>query len=161
MTAPNTLTFDIAPPRRPSLDDCGGATLINDAVDPPDPQTMPYAEQLNQWAKQIARFGGSIAVARFSIVFSAGTPSIGQFVCLPTAPITGTFTVTDNGNGDTTISWPADTFPPSVLKPMVALNEDVAALAPVAWMPNATSVRVKTRDSAGTLADIGFTVEVS
>ncbi len=162
MAAPDELTFDIVPPRRPSLDDCGGGKLIDDAENPPDPETMPYAAQLNQLQKQVARFGGSVAVARFSIVFNAGTPSIGQFVCLPTGPITSTFTVTDNGNGDTTISWPANTFPSSVLKPAgLTLNEDVAAQAPVAWMPDANSVRVKTRNAAGTLTDIVFSVEVS
>src|SRR5262245_60676525 len=122
MTAPDDLTWDISPPRRPSLDDCGGASIQDHAQFPPDRTTMPYAAQLNQWAKQIARMGGMVPAAKFSVTFSGGTPSISQFACMPTAPEIGDFTVTDNGAGDTTITWASGTFPTSTLSPEATRN---------------------------------------
>jgi hypothetical protein len=76
-----------------------------------------------------------------------------------TTTVIGDFTVTDNGTGDTTITWPANTFPPPAYKPKASLNSDVAALAPVAFYVS-NGVHVKTRNSAGTLTDMDFTVDI-
>ena len=157
MVAPDTLTWDIDPPRRPSLDDVGGATLQDHASKPPDKATMPYADQLNQWAEQIERLAAMIEGVGLSVTFAAGTPSVSQFVAMRTTTVIGDFTVDDNGTGDTTITWPANTFPPSVLGPIVSINSDSDALAPRAFLV-ANGVRVKTKDSAGVAADLNFTV---
>ncbi len=157
MAAADTLTFDISPPRRPALDDVGGAALIDNALRPPRGSTMPTAAQLNQWALQIQRFGGIVPVALLSVRFTAGVPSLDSFACLPTAPITATFTVTDTATGNTTITWPANTFPSALVKPMVTITEDIAALAPIALLVT-NGVQVKTRNAASALTDMAFTV---
>ncbi len=159
MAAATDSTFDLVPPRRPSLDDVGSAGIVDHATLPPIGPRMPTAAMLNIWQRLVARLCGVVPIASFSVTFSAGTPSIAQFVAMPTGPITNTFTVHDIGNGNTSITWPAGTFPASTLKPKVSLNEDVAALAPVAFLIS-NGVQVKTRNDAGTLTDIGFTVDV-
>lgn len=158
MAAATDLTFILTPPRRPSLDDLGSATLEDHAAFPPNKRNMPYADQMNQWAKQLERLCSIVPVATFSVAFSGGTPGIVLFNSMRTDDLLGTFIVTDNGTGDTTISWSTGRYPTAKLKPMVTLNEDVAAEAPVAFQPTADSVRVKTRNGAGTLTDIAFTV---
>ena len=157
MAAAETLTWDLATPRRPSLDDVGGAGLIDHATRPPIAVRMITADAGNQWQEQIQRLAGMVPVASFSVRFSAGTPSIYKFVAMPTAPITGTFTVTDNGPGDTTISWPAGTFPTSALEPKASLNGGSGVLAPVATMVT-NGVQVVTSD--GLPVDAAFTVDV-
>ena len=159
MTAPAQLTWDIDPPRRPSLGDVGGATLQDHASKPPSKATMPYADQLNQWAKQIERLAALTPVAIFSVEFSGGKPSITQFTAMRTTLSIGDFTVDDNGDGDTTISWPANSFPSPAVKPMAALNEDGHWLAPIAFGVS-NGVRVLTYSSGSTATDANFTVQV-
>lgn len=159
MAAPAELTWDIDPPRRPSLDDVGGATLQDHASKPPDKATMPYADQLNQWAKQVERLAACIPVAILSIHFDTGTPSVKLFTAMRTTVEISDFTVTDNGNGDTTITWPANTFPTPVTYPMVSINDDGHWLAPVAFNV-ANGVQVKTYDSGAGATDADFTVAV-
>ena len=157
MAASETLTFDIVPPRRPAVEDID-PTLVDDAEYPPVAGD-PYADQLNQMGLLIQRACALIPVAIFSVRFSAGTPILDSFSCAPTAPITGTFTITDNGTGDVSITWPANTFPTELVKSMATITENVAALAP-ATVSIANGVRVRTRNPASALADIAFTVAV-
>lgn len=159
MPAADTLTYDIVPPRRPSLTDVGDAALEDNAARPPIPPKMPYADQLNQWALQVQRFGAIVPIALLTVRFVAGAPVLDSFSCLPTALITSDFTLTDNAAGDTTITWPVGAFPTPIVKPMVTLTEDVAALAPIA-LTVTNGVHVKTRNAASALTDIGFTVAV-
>ena len=159
MAAAEILTFDIVPPRRPSLEDVGGAALSDDAMNPPIPPKMPYAAQLNQWALQIQRQGALMPIAIFSVRFAAGAPVLDSFACAPTAPITATFTLTDNGAGNTTITWPAGTFPTAIVKPSVTITEDIAALTPIA-LNVSNGVQVKTRNAASALTDMAFLVLV-
>lgn len=159
MAAASSLTWDITPPRRPSLDDIGGATLADDAAYPPHKATMPYADQLNQCQTQIERLAAITEVVTLSVTFAAGVPSVSQFTAMRTTTVIGDFTVTDNGPGDTTITWPASTFPTSTGGPMVTINEDVDALAPRALLV-ALGVRVVTKNAAAAATDIAFTVTV-
>jgi hypothetical protein len=158
MAAPEELTWNIVPPRRPTLDDLGSAQLEDHATRPPKPPRQPHAAQLNQWAKQLARLGGIVPVARFSVQFAGGNPSIVQFITMPTGPVLVTFTVTDNGPGDTSITWPADTFPASSLRPTVSINSDTFSVPRAFLITN--GVRVKTADIGGILSDADFTVSV-
>ena len=155
--APAQLTWDISPPRRPSLSDVGNATLIDHASEPPSKATMPYADQLNQWAKQVERLAAMTAGVGLSVTFSAGVPSVSQFIAMRTTTVIGNFTVTDNGTGDTTITWPANTFPPSALGPAPALNDTTVGGGITASLV-ANGVRVITWTGAATPADRPFTV---
>jgi hypothetical protein len=163
ITAPETLTWDIAAvdggPRRPSLEDLGGATLEDDALYPPDPATMPYAKQLNQWAKQLEAVAAIVPFVAFSVQFFAGVPTIVAFTCPRRTGvlILGTTGVTDLGDGDTSITWPAGTFPPALLKPECTINEDIEELVGATIVSITNGVRVRTYNAAG-LVDLAFTV---
>lgn len=158
--APAQLTWDITPPRRPSLADVGGATLADHAAKPPNKETMPYADELNQWAKQIERLATMIGSFGVSVTFGGSGPVVSQYTAMRTTVLNATFTVVPNGTGDTTISWPVNTFPTSVLGPMHALNDGVVGGGITSALTGAESIRVKTWTGAATPADRPFTVVV-
>lgn len=168
MVAAATNTWDMTPPdgpRRPSLEDVGGAVLV-DETPAPDPATMLYADQQNQLQHQAAAAGKMMAIARISIAFAAGAPSVVAFQVPGNNVVLGTFTVTDNGVGDTSITWPANTFPPTGCRPEVSINYDPAAPpADAASAPMAgyitNGVRVVTRNHANAPADYDFTVAIN
>ncbi len=166
-SAPDQLTWDMDVPRRPSLEDLGGATLENDTRFPPDKRRMPYAEQLNQWAKQLERLALLAPVADFEVQFSGGVPVLSSFRANRTNLVLADLTITHVGTGIVEITWaktdglgnPIQVFPAPRRSPQAHLAEDVAACAPFA--ANITGgVSVKMRDQTGALADIGFIVEV-
>lgn len=158
LTAPNDLTWDITPPRRPSLQDCGEALHENDTAYPPTGPIEPYAEELNQWAKQISRMGGVVPAAILYVTFAGGNPGVTQFVAMPTGVTLSTFTLTDNGPGDTSITWPAGTFPTSVMWPSATIADDTAHIICALRISN--GVRVKTRNLAGGSEDSDFVAMV-
>jgi hypothetical protein len=160
----DTLTWDLLPadggPRRASLADMGGATVEDE--DPlPDEATMIHGGMLNRLQRQVAAHEKAVIAVGFTVTFSAGTPSIAQVTGPPAAAVVGTFTVVDNGVGDTTIRWPVDTLPPSVLGPMSSLNSLTAGngigcvLGTFGGLPG---VRVTTWDATNAPADVNFTV---
>jgi hypothetical protein len=161
--APDLLTWDIpladGGPRRPSLADVGGATVEDDAP-APDKSRMLYSDQVNQWAKQIEALGRVAVMCEISVEIIAGVPTIVGVTAPGTNVVVATFPApTDNGIGDTTITWPAGTLPPPSGKPDASIDTDGAFLAP--WAGNVTNgVRVKTRNAAGTLTDANFTVRL-
>ncbi len=159
MTAPDTLTLDLDVPRWPSLGDVGGASLEDDSKRPPDKTRMPYADQLNQWARLLEAYGRVLPAAVISVKFTTGTPSIDSFVAVRPGMTTPDFTVTDNGTGDTSITWAADTFPVPKTQPTVTINEAGAFDAPVGVRVS-NGVQVTTKDGAGSATDANFTVTV-
>lgn len=162
MAALTTLSWDLlAPaggPRRPSLDDVGSALLADHATRPPDKSTMPYADQLNQWARQIEAFGKIIGFVGFSVEFIAGAPTVVAFTCPSTLVSLSTFIETDNGAGDTTITWPANTFPPPLLRPFAFVNGASSVRIGISADPVSNGVRVYTRAAADALTDQAFSV---
>jgi hypothetical protein len=144
-------------PRRPSLADVGGATLEDDTEFPPNPAKHPYANQLNQWAKQIAAMGGVVPSLVLSVEITAGAPAVVAFSCPRDDLEISDFTETDNGTGDTTITWPADTFPPELARPTVTINQDTGALVGGTVVSVTNGVRVRTYDGSGA-EDLHFTV---
>ena len=153
-------TFNLTPARRPSLADVGGATKKNDARYPPDPEINPTAEEWNFFARAAAAYGGVIPAALLDVAIIAGAPAIMRFASPSASVAAESFTITDNGAGDTTIAWAVGLLPPPVAKPQVWVTDDGAWLQPVALVPSTVSVRVKTRNSAGVLTDAAFTVAV-
>jgi len=152
----NTLTFDESPPRRPGLDDVGGGQKVNDGGTP-DPVRDPTAEDANQTALQLVALGKVMPVALLSVA-NSGAPALDRQSCAPTAPSLLTFTVTDNGVGDTSITWPAGTFPAPVAKPRAYVTGATPALIAAEAITN--GVRVRTRDAAGAPVDVPFDVDV-
>lgn len=148
---PTVLTYDLIPPRRPSIDDLQLDDKVDDDVDPPTDPAMPTADEANQQADQIAAAHKVLSLALVSVQITAGTPSVVQSSVMPSAvPV---WTVTDNGPGDTTITWPAGSFPSAVVPAGAWLTQDVDAT--ITCLAVANGVRVRTR-VAGTLTDANF-----
>lgn len=150
----NTLTYDQSPARRPGLDDVGGATQENDPEYPPL-VGMPTAEMANQAQKLLAAYGAVTPLAIVSVRFNAGTPVMDLYTEVRTTPVQPT--LNDLGNGDTSVTWNPYPFPAAIARAVVTLNDDLAMLAPVV-LPVTNGFEVKTRNSAGTLADCAFTL---
>src|SRR5262245_28490702 len=113
-------------PHRPSLDQLGGGAYENEPNLVPDLDTMPSAEMENVNQKTLAGLARTGVVAWFSIRFTAGAPSVDVLSCCDDTLDASDFTITDNGAGDTSITWPADTFPVAAFRPVgLTLNEDV------------------------------------
>lgn len=164
MSAPDHYVYDghagsSTAPRRPTEADLGGTGFVDDQEYPPDPTTMPNAAMAIQQVKALAGIARVSPVAIIGVTFSGGTPSISEFRVAGTLVVAGDLTVTDNGNGDTTIEWPADTFPASSTHPALTLNADVDIQRQYA-VRSGDSVQVVTRDGSGTGTDCDFTVFV-
>lgn len=153
----NTLTFDESQPRRPALDDLGGGAKVNDDI-APDPVRDATAEDFNQISKLLAALARVMPVAQLSVRISAGTHFLERVSCAPSAPTTATFTLTDNGVGDISLTWPANTFPPTVAYPRAFVTGSTPAL--IAAEALANGVRVRTQDAAGAPVDVPFEVEL-
>lgn len=125
MSAPEFLVFDGGTgdegtelPRRPSTEDLGGDDKLDDAEFPPDPVEHPTAAGHNQMVKVLAALAKTAAACKLEVDFSAGVPFVAAASALGSSVALSTFgTPTDNGNGDTTVSWPANTFPPFTISP--------------------------------------------
>lgn len=155
-------TFDLTPARCPSLDDLGGAAKQDDAQYPPNPVTMATAQNWNQFARFIEGAGKMLPFCAIHVAFSGGAPGVISLDSMRSTLTTASVILTDNGNGDTTISWAAiaSQFPPSRRPPHVYLVGDGSFLAPTADTSTANTVRVRTRNSAGVLTDVAFVVEI-
>lgn len=162
MTAPSYPVFDgdtSVVPRRPSLEDLGGATLIDSSDYPPDPETMPYADELNQWQHVQAGLARVAPAALVEVRFSGGTPSVFRVLTLGSTLGTGDFSVTDNGNGDTTISVAAALLPVVALRATVSQVDDTEIDRIRCVTVSGTSWRVKTKLGAtGTDADFVLSI---
>lgn len=164
-TAPVELTWDIAgDARRPSLEDVGGANLVNDEDEgglyvPPTDGSEVEATWLNQVQKQVAAVAGCAFSAKMTVDFSAGTPGIVALMTPGGDVVPGSFTLTDSAAGNTLIAWTAGVLPAMICDPDATVNADsdtTISAIPV----SATSIRVKTR-TAGVLADARFTVTIN
>lgn len=147
-------------PHRPSLAQLGGGAYQDEQDNPPDLDTMPSAAMENANEKTLAGVARTCVVARFSIRFVAGAPVIGDLICADDTLLAGDFTVTDNGNGDTSITWPAGTFPTMAVQPCGLVLNEWGAVFPSAEAI-ANGVRVKTLNSLGVGADTKFTVSLA
>lgn len=159
--APETLTWDIplaeGGPRRPSLADVGGATVEERGR--PDRSRMLYADQVNQWAKQIAALGKVVFTCAISVEFGPNGPAVVAVLAAGTNVRAESFQITPEGPGQTLITWPAGTLPPPALKPEASIDSDGAFAAPVARLVQG-GVRVKTWTTAGVPASADFTVKL-
>lgn len=131
MAAQDVFTFDLVPPRRPSLDDLGGAGKENAAdADPPDVVKDPTAQEHNQFAQLLAYLGRIVPTAVISVSIVSGSPVIASFQAAPTAMVLGSLSViTESTHKIITISWTklsaGPTLPPSVNQPTLTMNQAV------------------------------------
>lgn len=103
MPLSSTLTYDQPNPHRPTIDELGGGAFQNDPVHAPGPD-HPSAEMFNQATKQIVALAGLAPSLKIQVEFVAGAPAITQLVALGSTIKVQDFTLTDNGNGDTTLT---------------------------------------------------------
>lgn len=166
MGAPDFLTWDGNPddgtlPYRPATDDMGGDHFEDDAEDTPDANENPTAAGYNQIVKQVAAQGKVIPAAKLEVRFSAGVPIIARASGPGNAVITSLFTPTDNGAGDTSVTWPADTFPPHQISPSgITVFHTSSTAYGVEEITNGIRVRTFTTDASGnrTAADLPWTI---
>lgn len=149
--------WDRTPPVRPSIDDFHGGAKEDDPEEPPDYNTMPNAPEWNEFSFLAQAFGQVVPNAKIDIL--GGNPATVAAVRSPaTAVTTGTLTVTRNGTGDHSITWPANTFPASIGYPEAKLVGGVPGSATAQNITN--GVRVKTFDATGTAQDYSATCSV-
>lgn len=160
-----TFTFDLTPPRRPSLDDLGGAAKQDDAEFPPDPTTMPTAQNWNAFARSLEAWGKVVPFLVVQIDMLSGTPTL-----VDAQSVRSTFTLTylqgivgllvDNGAGDTTFDYTSlvGQWVPPTRPPQVDLIGATGARYPGVSQPTATSVRIVTQSGTGVAVDFSFTL---
>lgn len=169
MGAPEFLTWDgdVASgvlPYRPATDDLGGDNYENDAEGMPDAGEFPSAEAFNQLVKQVAAANKVIESAKIEVRFNTGAPFVQRATGPGLAVVTSLFSVVDNGLGDTTVTWPANTFPtpqisPSGLTPIFNSRTSFS----VEEVTNGIRVRTWSLDGSGnaTAADIPWTIHIN
>lgn len=158
MTTPTYAVFDgdIANgvnPRRPSINDVGGAGKLDHQKYPPDPITMPTAADENQQERLHVGIASVSPVAIVQVTISGGTPTVGLVSAPSTVLVSADFTPIDNGAGDTTVTCPATKLPTSlgVCMPVILQDGDTT----VTVVPVANGFRVRTR-TGGTLTDCNY-----
>lgn len=156
MAAPNANTFDLSPPRRPGTDDFNGITKQDDMVEPPDPQTMPNAAEWNTMELLILALARVMQVVGFSVIGGV-SPTINSFPCASNLVTAGTFTINRTGAGVVQITWPANTFPPPVMAPLVSLNSGPGMIHALLI---SNGIEVHTYDQTGAAADRSFSALV-
>jgi hypothetical protein len=160
---PDFYVFDGDPdnnvqPRRPTVDDLGGAEFEDDPVAIPVPPYELGAAAENQQERVLAGLAQTAFMLVVSVEFSAGAPVLAGFSTTSTRLTTESFTLTDNAAGDTLIEWPAGTLPPRTVGPVLSLNEDEEIDRTRAFMAgDGNGVRVITKLGA-TGTDCAFTV---
>lgn len=155
----NSSTYDIVgAPRRPSLDDCGGAGLLDDAGFPPDPLTMPAAIVMNQGERQIAAAHQTLPVLAISFRVSGGNLVLDASGCMSSIANVGAFTITPNAAGDTSVTWPANTFPPALYEPFGGITGATGGMIAVEAITN--GIRIRTWSTVGAATTLACTVYV-
>jgi hypothetical protein len=158
MAAATTYSFDDAAPTRPSVEDLGGDDKLDDVGAPPG-AGEPEAGAWNNLIRLAAGFARVSPTARISIGFTAGAPHIASLTAMRTNIAAADITVTDNAQGDTTLSWAATVLPPQTQQPNATPNSAAANLI-TAYVATALSVRVVTKAHDNSAVDAEFTVEV-
>jgi len=161
MSASEDLTFDNAIATRPTLAELGGATKENSPKYPPNPATMPTAEEYNHFTKLLKGLASVTPSVSIWVHFTAGVPAVSAIRAVGSTVVIGDFTVTEHGTGDTSISWATGKLPnPTGEGATVSLTSDTEIDRVRAFYPGTTSVRVKTKLGA-TATDADFVVHIA
>ena len=150
-------------PRRPSTDDLGGDEKVDDAEFPPNDKEHPTAAGWNQLVRQVAAMAKNVGACKLECRFSGGVPSLAR-VSSPNANVNaGSFTVVDNGVGDTSIVWQAGTFPSHQCAPsgLTVLLSGATVNANATLEELGNGIRVRTFDATNAAIDLAWTVEIN
>ena len=157
MAASSDLTYNLSVPRRPGLDDFNGAAKEND-LEVPNPTTDPSAEEYNQLCKQAVALAKVAPMCLIEVRFNAGAPVVERVISTSDNVDASDITPTDNGDGDTSLNWAANTFPAAAVRATAAIVDDVE-IDRVRAMPITNGVQVKTKLGA-TGTDVRFVVTI-
>lgn len=122
---PWDIPAELGGPRRGSVDDYGGAVLEDEDPVPPRDGSMLYADIPNGLIRAAAAADKVHFACAISVTIDGnGDPAISK-VTGPSelASVLSTYTIVENSAGSVSITWPAGTFPPSVLNPLASLND--------------------------------------
>lgn len=161
MSTPQFYVFDGDPdsavnPRRPGIDDVGGAQKQNDAQFLPDPD-MPDADDDNQHQRLLVGLCKVADGAKIYVKFAAGAPSIFAVRAIGSELVADDFTVTDVATGKVKLACPASKIVPPLLgKAFPQATGNNTAVAYVTGAGAEITVEVRT---GGTLADVDFVLE--
>lgn len=139
MGIPNANPFGVAQPFRPAADAFGGCEMVN-GINPPNPTTMPSAQQFNTLGLCAVAACSMVPSALVSIVETGGTYSVAWVIAPNTNILAGQIAITKNGTGDITIAISTALLPPETCTPTVTLNSDINA-SPRAMDYSATGLR--------------------
>jgi hypothetical protein len=150
----SVLTYDQTSWHRPGVDELGGGAQEN-LTPPRDPRMVPDVRSFNQLVRQIVADAKLAPSARIQVEFPGGVPTITAVAALNTTLVAGDFTITDNGNGDTSFTiakYVGETLRPLELTVVSDVEIDRERIFPIAngW-------RVKTKLGA-TGTDAAFVV---
>lgn len=161
MTIPTYNAFDgdggSNVPRRPSLDDLGGAAY-QDFVPLPDETTMPSSAMENQNEMVLHGVTKLMDIAKIYVTFPGGVPTKTTVVGAGDIFSTSDVTLTDNGNGDTTVAIGTNALPTEVFPPDVRLVPPTVDVWTYALYKTAGHWAVATFKS-GVLTDCPFVIE--
>ena len=160
--SPGQSPFDLATPYRPGTNDFNG-NAKTDAIDRPDPVTMPNAPEWTELCALAIAYGRVISAAKVSVKYVTGSPALDSFCAPGSNVVSGTFTIARTGggaaSGDISITWAANTFPPQSVQPSARLNGTTPGIICCSSITN--GVRVVTQDHTGAATDLPFTAEIT
>lgn len=159
IAAPVNTWDDPSGARRPSLNDMGGASLEDDAKNPPNPNLHPTSAQLNQYATQCRSIGSTAPSAIIDVTNNGSAAVIARMTACGTNVLSGTFTVTRVSVGLVSITWTPGALPVSVANPTIQMTTDAPWLDAIP-IPISNGFQVKSRDNTNTLADGNFTIVI-
>lgn len=157
MTSSDTLTYDQTPAHRPTLAELGGGAKVN-GTPAPDPVRQLRAEDVNQLSQQAAAVARVTPVALLQVDESSGTYTKAALSAQGTLTDLADITVTKNGTGDVSVTWPADAFPSRIARPRAHVVGVTPLLVAVEVITNGARVRLLTH--AGAAADSAFDLDI-
>lgn len=145
-------------PYRPGIDTVGGVGKLDDAQYPPDPETMFTAADFNQGNYLLVALAKVAPLARIYIQIVSGNPTVYAVVAMGNLLTTGDFTVTAAADGDFAVTCPATKIP-GPLFGVVHIQSTSDFRGTAARNSGGDGLEVRTRNSAGTLADVDCVVD--
>jgi len=162
MATPDYFVFNGDPdnsisPRRPGIDDVGGAAKEDDQEFPPNPITMPTAPDENQAERLLVGYGKVVDSAKVYVKFVAGAPTIFGIRAVGENLIGSDFTPTHVATGKVKIACPSSKIvPPFFGKAYPQATGDNTAVAYITGSGEEITIETRT---AGALADVDFVLE--
>ena len=157
MTSSDTLTYDQTPAHRPTLAELGGGAKVN-GTPAPDPVRQLRAEDVNQLSQQAAAVARVTPVALLQVDESSGTYTKAALSAQGTLTDLADITVTKNGTGDVSVTWPSDAWPSKIANPRAHVVGATPLLVAVENITN--GARVRMLNNAGTATDSAFDLDV-